>query len=105
MRWAYRGRKVLAAVPDEPQSRVAVGLDHQGVCPASRDGFDSDISYRITRTEIMDYLSQTYGPVFVQDLMKHLPSSGDDMNNRAAWQWAEQPRRRTHLEAEIIAEL
>lgn len=77
MRWVYRGRQVLSAVPDEPQGRVAVGLDHQGVRPASRDSFDSDFSYLITRTEIMDYLSQTYGPVFVQDLIKRLPSPGD----------------------------
>jgi hypothetical protein len=77
MRWVYRGRQVLSAVPDEPQGRVAVvRLDHQGVCPASRDSFDNDFSYCITRTEIMDYLSQTYGPVFVQDLIKHLPSLG-----------------------------
>jgi hypothetical protein len=79
MRWVYRGRKVLSAVLDEPQGRVAVGLDHQGVCPASRDSSDNDFGYRITQTEIMDYLSQTYGPVFVQDLIKHLPSSGAGM--------------------------
>jgi hypothetical protein len=76
MRWVYRGHQVLSVVPDEPEGRVAVRLDHQGVRPASRGSFNNDFSYRITRTEIMDYLSQAYGPVFVQDLIKHLPSSG-----------------------------
>jgi len=28
------------------------------------------------RAEIMEYLSQTYGPVFVEDLIKHLPQLG-----------------------------
>ena len=28
------------------------------------------------RAEIMEYLSQTYGPMFVEDLIKHLPQSG-----------------------------
>lgn len=77
MRWAYQGREVLSAVPDESQGRVAVGLDQQGVCPASRDTFENDFGYRITRTEIMAYLSQMYGPVFVDDLIKHLRSSSD----------------------------
>lgn len=73
MRWAYQRRKVLSAVPDESRGWVAVGLDDQGVCPASFDIPEDHLGYRITRTEIMDYLSQTYGPMFMEDLIKHLP--------------------------------
>jgi hypothetical protein len=32
--------------------------------------------YDTIRGEVMEYLSQTYGPVFVKDLIKHLASPG-----------------------------
>lgn len=32
--------------------------------------------YGSIRAEIMEYLSQTYGPVFVEDLIKHLAQPG-----------------------------
>jgi hypothetical protein len=32
--------------------------------------------YDTIRAEIMEYLSQTYGPVFVKDLIKHLAPPG-----------------------------
>lgn len=73
MRCVYQGRQVLSVVPDEPQGRVAAGLGDQGVFPVSFDASENDI----TRVEIMDYLNQTYGPVFVENLLKHLASSGD----------------------------
>jgi hypothetical protein len=41
----------------------------------SLDRIEEYLRYRTvpTRAEIMNYLSQTYGPVFVDDLAKHLP--------------------------------
>jgi hypothetical protein len=32
------------------------------------------LAYGIANAEIIEYLSQTYGSVFVGDLIKHLPS-------------------------------
>jgi hypothetical protein len=37
------------------------------------DGVEEYLIYGTTRAEIMEYLSQAYGPVFVGDLLKHLP--------------------------------
>jgi hypothetical protein len=77
MRCGYQGRKVLSAVPDESLGWVTVGLDDHAVSPGSLDAPENHLGYGITRAEIMDYLSQTYGPVFVEHLSKHLASSGD----------------------------
>jgi hypothetical protein len=37
------------------------------------DEGENYLVYGATRAEIMEYLSQTYGPVFVEGLTKHLP--------------------------------
>lgn len=37
------------------------------------DGVEEYLIYRTTRAEIMEYLNQSYGPAFVEDLIKHLP--------------------------------
>jgi hypothetical protein len=37
------------------------------------DGVEEYLIYGTTRAEIMEYLSQAYGPAFVGDLIKHLP--------------------------------
>lgn len=37
------------------------------------DGVEEYLTYDITRAEIMDYLLSAYGPVFLDDLIKHLP--------------------------------
>ena len=37
------------------------------------DGVEDYLSYRTTRAEIMEYLSQVYGSTFVEDLITHLP--------------------------------
>jgi hypothetical protein len=71
MRCACRGRAVLSAVLDEDW--MAFGSDgRQASCRASLDAPEAYFGYGITRAEIMDYLSQTYGPVFVADLVKRL---------------------------------
>jgi len=73
MRLGYRGSKVLSALIDEPRGWVPAGRDHQELwCPAAFDA-DNHLGHNITRAEIMDYLGQTYGPMFVEDLAKHLP--------------------------------
>jgi hypothetical protein len=78
MRCTYHMRKVLSAVPSESRCPVAVGRDGQRVSPPLLGTSGNDFDCRITRTEIMNYLNQTYGPVFMENLMKHLPSSSDD---------------------------
>lgn len=50
-----------------------MGLDEQGASrPCRLDAGESCFGDGITRAEVMEYLSQTYGPVFVADLSKHL---------------------------------
>jgi hypothetical protein len=64
---------VLSVVFDESQGWVASGLDDREVSgPASLDAPEAHLGDGITRAEIMDYLVQTYGPVLVEDLVKHL---------------------------------
>jgi hypothetical protein len=59
-------------VADEPRGWVPAGLDHQELSrPAYLDA-EKHLGHAITRAEIMDYLGQTYGPMFVEDLAKHL---------------------------------
>lgn len=78
MHYARRRRAALSAVPDESRSQRAVGADDQEVfCPAPLDALNSHLGDNITRAEIMNYLSQTYGPAFVQDLVKRLPQPDD----------------------------
>lgn len=62
-----------SAEPNESQGWVAVGLDYQELyCSPHLDTTGRYLGYDITRAEIMEYLSQTHGPVFVEDLIKHL---------------------------------
>ncbi len=71
MRCTCRGRAVLSVVLDEDW--MAVGSDGpQTSCRASFDAPEAHFGYGITRAEIMDYLSQSYGPVFVAELVKRL---------------------------------
>jgi hypothetical protein len=52
--------------------------NHLPVNPAAGITLDEGEKYLVDstiRAEIMEYLSQTYGPVFVEDLIKHLPHS------------------------------
>jgi hypothetical protein len=73
MHCAYRGRKILSVEPHEPQGWVAVGVDDQEASgPARPDAGERHLGDGITRAEVMEYLSQTYGSVFVADLVRHL---------------------------------
>ena len=73
MQCGYRGRNILLVDPYESQGWVAVGLDDQEAsCPARLDTAERYLGDGITRAEVMEYLSQTYGPVFMADLVKHL---------------------------------
>lgn len=73
MHRADRGRNILSGDPHESPGWAAVGLDDQEAsCPARLDTAERYLGNGITRAEIMEYLSQTYGPVFVEDLSKHL---------------------------------
>ena len=40
------------------------------------DEIESYLAHGMTRAEIMEYLSHTYGAVFAGDLIKHLPQHG-----------------------------
>jgi hypothetical protein len=71
MHCAYRGRRIPSVDPHEPQGWLAVRLDDQEApCPV--DAGERYLGDGITRAEVMEYLSQTYGSVFVADLVKHL---------------------------------
>lgn len=73
MHSAYRVRKIVSVEPHQAQGWVAVGQDdRQASCPEPVDAGDKYLGDGITRAEVMEYLSQTYGPVFVADLVKHL---------------------------------
>lgn len=37
------------------------------------DGVEEYLTYGTTRTVIMEYLIRSYGPAFVEELVKHLP--------------------------------
>jgi hypothetical protein len=79
---AARGARIkdgtlVSAAPEQSQDRVAVGLDGHGGAPTSFNAPENHLGDDITRAEIMDYLNQTYGPVFVADLMERLASSRD----------------------------
>jgi hypothetical protein len=73
MRFRYRGCKVLSALIDEPHIWVPAGLDHPELSCSARLDAENDLGHAITRAEIMEYLGQTYGSMFVEDLAKHLP--------------------------------
>lgn len=74
---ACQGHQVLSGVADESQGWVTAQLDHQGIsCLALCGSSERHLGSGIARSEIMDYLGQTYGPAFVAELLKHVPSSG-----------------------------
>jgi hypothetical protein len=74
MHYAYRGRRTLSMEFHEYQGWVAAELDDQDLSGPDRiDTVDRHFGDGITRTQIMEYLSQTYGAVFVADPTKHLP--------------------------------
>jgi hypothetical protein len=77
MHCVFREGKDLSAEPNESEGWIAVGLDyHEASCSARIDAADKYLGYDITRAEVMEYLDQTYGPVFVAELIKHLSQSG-----------------------------
>ena len=74
MRCTCRRHAVPSAVFDEPPRQQAAAKDDLEIfCPVPLDAADHHLRDSITRAEIMNYLSQTYGPAFVQALGKHLP--------------------------------
>jgi hypothetical protein len=73
LRCAYREYEILSGEPGEAFGWVALGLDDQeAYCPGRVANLEKHFAYDITRAEIMEYLSQTYGAAFVEDLIKHL---------------------------------
>ena len=73
MHRADRGRNILSGDSDESPGWAAVGLDDQEAsCPARLGAAERYLGDGTTRAEVMEYLSQTYGPVFVEGLSKHL---------------------------------
>ena len=73
MHCAYRVGKIFSIESPESQGWAAVGLDdREASCPGHGDAGDRYLSDGIARAEVMEYLSRTYGPVFVADLVKHL---------------------------------
>jgi hypothetical protein len=73
MHCAYRGRRTLSVEFPEFQGRVAAELDDQDLSgPDRMDAAERNFGSGITRAQVMEYLSHTYGAVFVADLAKHL---------------------------------
>jgi len=73
MHCAYRGRRILSVEFPEFHSWVAAELDDQDLSgPARMDAAERHFGAGITRAQVMKYLSQTYGAVFVADLAKRL---------------------------------
>lgn len=62
MHCAYRVGKILSTESPESQGWTTVGLDDRETsCPEHGDAGDRYLSDRITRAEVMEYLSHTYG--------------------------------------------
>ena len=73
MHCAHLGRRIFSAEPQELQGWVAAPLHGQEAsCSDRMDADERCFGDGITRAEVMEYLSQTYGSVFVADLVKHL---------------------------------
>lgn len=73
MHCAHRGRGILSVESHESQGRLAVGLDDQEASYRVRlDAGERYLGDGITRAEVIEYLNQTYGSVFVANLVKHL---------------------------------
>jgi hypothetical protein len=73
MRCADRGREVFLAQPHESHGGVAAKWDDQKVRGLDCMNADEKHFGGITRAEVMEYLSQTYGAAFLADLAKRLP--------------------------------
>ena len=72
MRCAYRGRSAFLAITDDSRAWLPAGLDqHALFCSAGLDASENHFG-GIARADILEYLSQTYGPMFVDDLVKRL---------------------------------
>jgi hypothetical protein len=69
------GRYELATAEQDGASRGS-NLPVKRAEAITLDEGESYPVYGTIRAEIMEYLSQTYGPVFVEDLIKHLPQPG-----------------------------
>jgi len=73
MHCAYPGRRMPSVEFPEFQGWGAAELDNQDLPgPDRMDATDRHFGAGITRAQVMEYLSQTYGAVFVVDLAKHL---------------------------------
>ena len=70
--WGCRaGSQPLDGRGDEAVA-VGEGESQKASCSERMDAGERCLGDGITRAEVMEYLSQTYGPVFVADLVKHL---------------------------------
>lgn len=69
------GRYGLATAPRDggPQGADLLVSSADGM---TLDEVEKYLLYEMTSAEIMEYLSDTYGRVFVGDLIKHLPQPG-----------------------------
>ncbi|HJT02195.1 MAG TPA: hypothetical protein VJ757_00990 [Pseudonocardiaceae bacterium] len=69
------GRSGLATAPQHGGSGGCdlLGSSAEGM---TLNELERYLANALTRAEIMDYLSQTYGAVFAGDLIKHLPQPG-----------------------------
>jgi len=73
MPFVYRRRRILLVESHESQGWRTAELDDQGLYgPDRMDAGERHLGDVITRAQVMEYLSQTYGSVFVADLAKHL---------------------------------
>jgi hypothetical protein len=45
------------------------------------DGVEEYLTHGITRSAVMEYLIRSYGPTFVEELIKHLPQFRSERPN------------------------
>lgn len=79
-RASHSARYGLATAPQDG------GLDGSDLLISSAEGMTLEeveryLAHGMTRDEIVEYLNQTYGPVFVGDLIKHLPQTRVTLSN------------------------
>ena len=78
MHCVYHTRRTLSAERYESQGWVAAELDDQDMPGRDRiDAGERHLGDAVTRAEVMEYLSQRYGAVFVADLASHLSEPDD----------------------------
>jgi len=70
----YRGRRIVLVESHESPGWGAAPPDDQDLyrLDCMDAGERQHLGDGITRAQVMEYLSQTYGTVFVADLAKHL---------------------------------